>query len=440
MTPLRIAFAALALLALTHPGLAYEPEKSPRIELLDSEIRANLQGEEPAVWEKLQRRATEARQQIARGKDLTAARKFDFKGSIGSESPEARKARGDAQIKAGEEALAEIAKERAQLAATVESRIQGTAVRMPCPLASLRDSFSRGATEITEAAKAAGYTEVIPAGVLLTGRGGSVHDIGMSALLVETLRANAEAIKAAEADRLAALAKEAADAKAAAEKAEADAKAKADAAKTGGTTPAPVPPPAPVTPAPAVTTPPVVKQAEKPAPTGPAKPAWILGEIRPCESAKGAIVSFRLVDAETGLVHHATLALVPADANELTRRTYGSDAPPAFRATFEDTQNFFSKLGHAERWAFEVEGDDATACIARAVLATAGTPALSDISTLKRLHNTRPSKPVDVKAYWTTAIDTDTKAWRVSTRAAAKNAKPLPVGRIDFSPAPVEKK
>lgn len=388
----------LALTALIAPCHAYEPEiKPPRLALLDGEIRANLQGEETRQWESLERRQKEADLDIIRGNELLTPRRAALKG-FESESPEARKARGDALVKTAKDNLARIDKERAQLLRDIESRLVATAAPVRCPLLSLKDAFNQAATELTEAGRNAGYTRIIPAGVVLPARGGSARDNAMSSLLVETLQHLDDANNP---------------------------ETKSDANHPTGE-PSSAPAPAPIPPA---------------EPTaGPQQTAWILGEIRPCEAPKGALVAFRLVDKSTGLVQRATLALVPAAPNEITRRAYGATEPPAYRAMILDTRNFLTKLGASAKWTFEVEGDDAAACVARVTIAARGAPALSDATTLRRLLDKKIESPAEVKAYWTTSTDPETKTWFLNTRLAAKNAKTLPVGRIDFAPAPVEKK
>lgn len=359
MLPVRPSrrFALLALLAISAVSpLRAEAPPSKGAPLSDEEVRAWLERDELPAWNRLAAARTEAERLVARGKDMQNARSgAEFKG-VG-DPPEARKAKGDALMKAGQDRLVELDKLRASLMEKVAARIRDSATKVVCPELPFRDALTSGVAQIVPEAAKAGYDGVIPAGFIMFANGRGSADVSLGEFF-------AEAVKAA-----------------------------APSAPQGG------------------------------------KVAIVLAELQPCEAAGGAFLSIRLLEPSQGVVIRSALLFVPTDAAKAPVRSGGRKT----MIMFEDGRNVLEKLGAADSWVFDTEGDPVGACLLKTVLATRGKPAVSDRTFLKQvLRRDSEKSPDSIKASWVISPGPEPLSWVVEGRGKSPGSKPFPVGRISI--------
>ena len=159
--------------------------------LSDDEVRAQLDRNELLEWNRLLDMRASAARELENSKTAAQPPRIEFKG-FQSETPEMRKAKADKIARGASVKLAACDKSLAALRATAADRVSASALRVPCPILSLRDAFSTGAAELISFAKTAGYARAASVGVVISSQGKPVRDAALGELLSEAVNAAQE--------------------------------------------------------------------------------------------------------------------------------------------------------------------------------------------------------------------------------------------------------
>lgn len=318
--PRLLALCALLAVAPLHAAEP-DPKSAPGAGLAEDEVRALLDRNELAEWNRLADRRAEALRDLDKAKTIAQPPRVAFKG-FQSETPEMRKAKADKLTQDANAVIAKCDKEQASLRAVAAERMKSSVLSAPCPVHPLPEAIKASAAEIALAAKDLRYDRLALAGVLLPSRGPAASDAALTGAFREAFEA--------------------------------------------------------LSPKPAVSGAPAFSGSELKLPA--ARTAVVVAEVHSLGASVGALWTARLVDGKTFRVLAVSLAFVPVG-----KPAAGAVAPARYEVSFVDKRNFLGRLGLAEAWSFGAEGSGPGPALLRAALIARGTPEMNDYGTLATL-------------------------------------------------------
>lgn len=364
---------SLLLLSATLPVVRADitPPAGP-LPLTDDEAKIRLTKEESAEWTRLAKLRELADRDLKRGQELQKPNRATLRGPA-EESPEARFSRGQALATEASLKLTDIATKTDVIRNAVAARMTAEARKAPCPSVAMADIFKKGASDIAEAAKAAGYEHLAVTGVFTTNGETVTSDGGFTTAFLAAF------------------------------------------------TPEGAPPLMHVVAAPAYS-------GGKLTVASP-KTAIVIAEMHPMRGLAGLdgiLWSARITDPDTGLVKNVSLAYIPAP------NSY--NAAENFEAVLLDRRNFLAKLGPAADWPFGIDGFGITQTLLRATLVAGPKPPLDDFAFF--IAATRSPKTSDktTKALWSIESK-EGRHFVLSRRAGDAPSAAIRMGELVFAPA-----